>query len=556
VLVTLEERREAWDRPGLEHVTAGLPALPERPKADPTLAAVDGVMGLEQYRRMLSVIDPTMKDERSEYIGVVNAIREGQGLRQEAEEVDLDDLAHDWASGTLWGRTPETYTYADKDEFLADIASRRQEGGVGLGTLLKLANAGGFDERVDGKATTEVFAEYLSTLPANDAVPPAKMRFALRSEAVQDTSEPPDWLIEGLLPKVGTAAIHGSYGSFKTFGAIEAGLAVAADVHAFGGLPVNRTGPVIYMAAEGRPGLEKKRRPGWRQARDIPAKKVLPFYTVDEVPLARDPSDVNLCIAAIEAEGVRPVLIIIDTFARSMAGLNENDAAATQLFLEAIDKLARHFSCCVLVIAHDGKNPTAGARGSTALPAGVDMVWKMEGDEKAKTARIIPDRLKDFDSSDDATIYLQGREVSVPGGGKTLVFDQVDKPTLQKRSADDKRAVFVDEALDSLSKASAGPWTTPVLADVMVQLAELRSKAAAEAEGKTYDPPDQVREGLLKRQAAQDLSAFAKKPQAQRSLDKTPEGEPLRQGNSLLWKLPQRPSTGTLATVADFPGEE
>jgi AAA domain len=131
-----------------------------------------------------------------------------------------------------------------------------------------------------------------------------------------------EWLIKKLLPRKGVAAIYGASGSVKTFILLDLLLHVAL------GWPWARRrvvqAPTIYIAAEGAAGL-RKRKIGWELAHDgLPAN--VPFYLIEVAPnLGAGAADLNDLIANIEAPGVRPGAIAIDTVAQSIGAGDENN---------------------------------------------------------------------------------------------------------------------------------------------------------------------------------------------------------------------------------------
>ena len=140
-------------------------------------------------------------------------------------------------------------------------------------------------------------------------------------------------------------------------------------------------------------------------ARGIEPSRRLPIYTIEGVPQVRSDDDVREYMAAVEALGKAPSLIVIDTAARAMGGLNENEAGDAGLYLNMVEALAKGFGCCVLTIMHEGKDASRGAQGS-AFEAGFENVWKVEADTEALTAKVSPVKLKD-DAGIEG-VHLQG----------------------------------------------------------------------------------------------------------------------------------------------------
>jgi hypothetical protein len=174
------------------------------------------------------------------------------------------------------------------------------------------------------------------------------------------------YVVKGLLLRGSYAEVFGAPGEGKTFVGLDAGYHVAAGtpwmdrkVHA---------GPVAYLAYEGTGGLVKR------------AKALRQHYGDADVPLYIVSANFNLRektgrqeLGAVLAElPAKPVLIVIDTFARALMGGDENSAQDVGAFNTAIAALIESTGACVLLVHHSGKDKSKGARGSSALFGAID----------------------------------------------------------------------------------------------------------------------------------------------------------------------------------------
>lgn len=313
-----------------------------------------------------------------------------------------------------------------------------------------------------GGETFKDFAASLPDAPAEPETQTSSRVIVLRDEATQDQRTPPKMRIEGFAPEHGTAVLRAPFNSFKSFTATDALLSVASGTPFFGHYKVSAPGPAIFMAGEGLSGFETLRRPAWRIARGIPGDERLPIYTIDGVPPVRSAEDVTRYLDAVASLKQSPALVVIDPVARAMAGLNENDAGDANLYLEMVEAMAKIFRCCVLSIAHEGKDESKGMRGSSAFEGGFDNVWKQEADLENRTVRIVPVKLKDDPGFEP--ICAKGRQVMVPQARKSsLVFDWVSPDDFALRKGGLSRTA-VGAALHRLIQAGADRITTHVLA--------------------------------------------------------------------------------------------
>lgn len=414
---------------------AGLPELPAKVEALPSAVAGEPVTP-PMLLAMLSHIDPTFAGDQMTWLGIAKALRWGQIPLTEITEADAwENILDEWCSGALWRERTgdhafEVATYRGRDELLARLSDDPRETGAttGLGTIIKLARENGYTGPIKySPPASQVFekavAEFLPDMPAP---PPATVSgIFLRPVSVQKARRRITPLIEGFIPDGGTVIIHAPFNSYKSFAATDIICSVASGRAAFGKLRVNRTGPAVYIMGEGISGFETERRPAWCMARKVSDDDTLPVYTIDGVPYAREPAKAVEYFEAIKALHIRPGVVIIDTLARAMTGLNENDAGDAGLYLELVENMAKALDCAVVTIAHEGKDGERGARGSSAFAAGFDNVWRMEADTENLTARIIPVKLKD-DAGVEA-IHLKGQKVPMAGTAKAgLVFNAIE----------------------------------------------------------------------------------------------------------------------------------
>jgi hypothetical protein len=256
----------------------------------------------------------------------------------------------------------------DKEDRLAEI-SRSLDGAERKIRLIRQAES-------EALRPTEDDERILSRLAGADepAVTGGRQsRFRLHSWDEMMSWEPPPWLIHQLLPEGSLTGIVGPYGTFKSFVAIDMGLSVASgqDYH---GRRV-RQGDVVYVAGEGSRGT-KQRVVGWVKKRGVPGRH--PFHIVDvAVPLG-DPPSVKEFVAEVRKVCEKPALVIIDTLARSTLGLDENSAADAGRAVAAMDAIRERLGATIIFVHHTGKDVGRGSRGSTAIPAAVDVEFTVE----------------------------------------------------------------------------------------------------------------------------------------------------------------------------------
>jgi hypothetical protein len=186
-----------------------------------------------------------------------------------------------------------------------------------------------------------------------------------------DNVSDPTWLIPGILPSTGIGMMYGPSGSYKSFLALDMALCLAYG-HAgqWGAPPVKND--VLFFAGEGPVATSKKRWPAWLEHAKIENRDEHRFLIMDRVPLHSDTDAWEAIKADLAELDAKPALIVIDTLARLLTGLDENSAKDITMVTGFLESLARYYECFVLVIHHTGKDEKKGARGSSALLANVD----------------------------------------------------------------------------------------------------------------------------------------------------------------------------------------
>jgi hypothetical protein len=260
---------------------------------------------------------------------------------------------------------------------------------------------------------------------AGDGGRDKRSAFHFDDEAEQETTQEPTWLIPELIPDEATVVLVGASGSYKSFLAQEVALAVAAGQPTFGCAPV-RGGPVFYAAHEGRAQVKKARRQAWKLARGIVGP--IPDFYVGRAPMVADAEGCQEFIEQIgkRAGDRRPALIVIDTLAKCMVGLDEDRAKDAGIFVQFCDELKDTFRCPILVLHHTGKDAGKGGRGSSAYQAGFDTTLQIEDLDKEirKVSRVVALKVVQHKDADEreAPWFFQGRPT-----GPSLAFFPISK---------------------------------------------------------------------------------------------------------------------------------
>lgn len=269
---------------------------------------------------------------------------------------------------------------------------------------------------------------------------------------------PPTWLVDGILTENGLSVLWGRSGAMKSFVALDMALCIASGAPWHG--HTVKHGPVVYVAAEGSHGLGR-RAVGWRRTRGRELPKPLFKLIPQSVALTSD--DLDAMMTAILGEmPEKPLLIVVDTLARTFGAGDENKQADMNAYVSAADRLREATGASVMIIHHSGVHEERRERGSNVLRGAADTVIKVS--RKNDNLDIInqaPEG-KQKDAEEFKTVKLTTRKVHFEQGGteqSTLVLnlredDGAAEPDGEAKS--DRLGVNEQKIMDALRKAD-GP---------------------------------------------------------------------------------------------------
>lgn len=245
-------------------------------------------------------------------------------------------------------------------------------------TLVKLANDHGAKISLNSPASPDEFEDMVEE--ALDAAETTGLRFTFEPVHQFSSATALPWIIKGVLPKAGLAVIYGASGSGKSFAALDMCFAIAR------GLPWRnkrtRQGRVAYIAAEGAEGF-RKRLAAYAISNELDLADV-PMTVLNAAPNLMEVKDAKDLAAGVLASGGADV-IVVDTFAQTTPGANENAGEDVGKALGHCKRLHELTGALVVLIHHSGKDASKGARGWSGLRAAADAELEVvrEGDFRA-----------------------------------------------------------------------------------------------------------------------------------------------------------------------------
>lgn len=208
-------------------------------------------------------------------------------------------------------------------------------------------------------------------------------RYKLRTSSELASMPPVRWLVRGVLPAEGLAAMFGASGSGKTFLAQDLAAAVALGRRWFGYRVT--AAPVVYLGLEGEAGLGQRVQ-AWERHHGAKLPESL-LYALQGFDLrsAEDAADLADAIKAARADGG---LLIVDTLNRAAPGADENSSVDMGEIIAAAKDLQGRIGGLVLLVHHAGKDSTKGMRGHSSLHAALDAAIEVRREGEARDWRL------------------------------------------------------------------------------------------------------------------------------------------------------------------------
>ncbi len=189
-----------------------------------------------------------------------------------------------------------------------------------------------------------------------------------------DLEREPDleWLVDGVFPAGGFGVLFGKYGTAKSFLSLDLAHSIALGEPWHGHDVIS--GPVVYVAAEGSPGLKKRVR-AWKRSRGVRSLPAVCYFPRAANLLKEE--DVVRLIRLVERR--RAVLVVIDTLSACFVGGDENASRDMGSLVDSVRRIIDETGAAVLLLHHTTKKDPSRERGHGQLPGAADVLMNLTG---------------------------------------------------------------------------------------------------------------------------------------------------------------------------------
>lgn len=222
------------------------------------------------------------------------------------------------------------------------------------------------------------------------------------------------YLVRGILPRRGVAAIYGPPTSGKTFVAMDLIFSLACGMPFWFCIPL-KSAPVVYVPLEGHGGI-KKRINAWQRHNGVDLGDKVQIW--NEPFRLDDQGDIHaLAQEAIALLG-KGCVIVIDTLAQAMAGFDENSSAEMGAAIAGAQRLASQVEGLVILIHHSGKDLTKGMRGHSSLLGALDAAIEVNSKPSGRSWKVR--KSKDGEAGQEYAFNLISYDLGTDADGEPV----------------------------------------------------------------------------------------------------------------------------------------
>jgi hypothetical protein len=298
-------------------------------------------------------------------------------------------------------------------------------------------------------------------LSGNNPVPAGRFIF----EKIGDLRNlpPAQWLVKDWIPEGSTGIFYGKWAAGKSFIGFDLALHLAYGMQDWHGASLpGEPCDVLVIAREGHQGFVN-RVDAFKAHHGLVDDDPHITFMRGSVSFMRDDDFAGLC-AAIKADGTPYKMVIVDTVARVLPGVDQNEQQTVTLFMERIGIIGAITGAATIGVHH--QNKTGAMMGSVFFEANSDFVFEIsrDGEDGPLTSgEIVCTKQKDGEDGWKRSVSYQKMALSVlPDGPSSLVVERIGTaPAPRHESSNWPDKETCRRVLSALNEAwiAGNPWS-------------------------------------------------------------------------------------------------
>lgn len=294
--------------------------------------------------------------------------------------------------------------------------------------------------------------EAVAELLAGAIFPPVRFRLLSVNDLMR--LPPVQWIVKGVLPADGLAALYGASGSGKSFLVLDL-LACIADGRDWFGRKVKQVA-VTYCALEGQAGL-KQRMQAYKHRYGDNAGNGL--QSMPDTFNLLNVDDITGLAVSIVGSGGNGGVIVLDTLNRAAPGTDENSSQDMGAIIAAAKHLQSLIGGLVLLVHHTGKDSSKGLRGHSSLYAALDAAVEITRSEERRTWKVA--KSKDGRDGDSEPFMLEQVTLGHDADGEPVTSCVVVRGEPKQSEREPKLSGTERIAFNALRKMEQGNGDAP-----------------------------------------------------------------------------------------------
>jgi hypothetical protein len=311
---------------------------------------------------------------------------------------------------------------------------------------------------------------------------------------------PAQWLVKDWIPEGGTGILYGKWAAGKSFIGFDLALHLAYGMQDWHGAKLpGEPCHVLVIAREGHQGFVN-RVDAFKAHHGLCDDDDHITFMRGSVSFMRD-EDFAALIEAIKADATPYKLILVDTVARVLPGVDMNEQQTVTTFMERISVLGHLSGASTIGVHH--QNKSGGMMGSAFFEANSDFVFEVsrDGEEGPLTSgEITCTKMKDAEDGWKRSVSYSKIALSVlEDGPSSLVVERIGaSPAEQKIKASWPDSDTCRRVLGALNEAwiAGNPWS---------RFAQSRGRYMPKLIAQRFEIPIKIAEQMMDSWLANDI---------------------------------------------------